>query len=83
MQFGKPSRRDTNPKDVFDEQFVIMDPSGAPIVGLRYKITTSRGEVFRGVTNERGETERVVTRQPEVLRLARDYGPADVREQGE
>lgn len=83
MQFGEPSRRDPGLKDVFDEQFVVTAPSGAPIVGLRYKITTSRGQVFRGVTNEHGETERIITRQPEVLRLVRDDGLADAPERGE
>jgi len=72
MQLGEPTVRYTTAPETFDEQFVIKDPQGDPIVGFHYKITTSGGKTYKGVTNERGETLRVWTRWPEVLRIARD-----------
>lgn len=49
------------PQDPYDEMYVITDSGGNPISGFAYKITTDDGRVYRGVTNEKGETIRVGT----------------------
>jgi hypothetical protein len=43
----------------FDELIVLHDEQGNPVAGLRYKLTTDDGQVFQGVTDERGATQRV------------------------
>ena len=48
-------------KDPYDEMFVIKDTLGNPVAGFAYKITTDEGRIYRGVTNEKGETLRVHT----------------------
>jgi type VI secretion system secreted protein VgrG len=39
--------------------FVLKDPKGLPVAGFAYKIVTGDGKVFRGVSNEKGETIRL------------------------
>jgi type VI secretion system secreted protein VgrG len=39
--------------------FVVKDPKGLPVAGFAYKIVTGDGKVFRGVSNEKGETIRL------------------------
>lgn len=51
----------TPAEQVYDEMFVVKDNLGNPIEGYSYKIVTAEGEVYRGVTNEKGETIRVYT----------------------
>lgn len=49
----------TLPQDPFNEMFVLKDPKGLPVAGFAYKIVTGDGKVFRGVSNEKGETIRL------------------------
>jgi type VI secretion system secreted protein VgrG len=49
----------TLPQDPFNEMFVVKDPKGLPVAGFAYKIVTGDGKVFRGVSNEKGETIRL------------------------
>ncbi|MFW1995301.1 type VI secretion system Vgr family protein [Acinetobacter guillouiae] len=49
----------TLPQDPFNEMFVLKDPKGLPVSGFAYKIVTGDGKVFRGVSNEKGETIRL------------------------
>ena len=43
-----------------DEMFVLKDErTGMPIPNFAYKITMANGEIYRGVTNEKGEAFRV------------------------
>lgn len=56
----------------FDEQFTLSDAEGQPVPDFAYKITTASGKIFRGVTNERGLTQRVSTRATELLHLEPD-----------
>lgn len=48
-------------EEIYDEMYVVKDTLGNPVQGYAYKITTDEGEVYRGVTNEKGETIRVYT----------------------
>ena len=56
----------------FDEQFTLLDMEGEPVADFAYKITTSSGKVFRGVTNEAGKTQRISTPVIEELHLEPD-----------
>lgn len=47
------------PQDPFNEMFVLKDPKGLPVAGFAYKIVAGDGKVFRGVSNEKGETIRL------------------------
>lgn len=44
-----------------DEMFVLKNSSGAPIAGFKYKIIDNDGSIFYGVTNAKGETDRVLS----------------------
>lgn len=44
-----------------DEMFVLKNSSGAPIAGFKYKIIDNDGNIFYGVTNAKGETDRVLS----------------------
>ncbi|MET1531765.1 PAAR domain-containing protein [Burkholderia sola] len=53
-----------------DEQYVLCDErSGRPLVHVQYRIYTTSGRVFSGVTDFEGNTQRVATRGAEKLRL--------------
>jgi uncharacterized protein (DUF2345 family) len=46
----------------FDEQFhLVIHGTEIPIAHVRYRITASTGEIFEGVTDSSGFTERVKT----------------------
>lgn len=56
--------------DEHDEQYVLCDErSGRPLVHVQYRIYTTSGRVFSGVTDFEGNTQRVATRRAEKLRL--------------
>lgn len=44
----------------FDEQFVLSDTAGIPIANTRYILVRADGSEEQGVTNERGETHRLL-----------------------
>lgn len=52
-----------------DEMFVLKDESGNPIKNFSYKIIREDGQIFRGTTNAKGETQRIQT-GPQELKLA-------------
>ncbi|MCX5538792.1 PAAR domain-containing protein [Paraburkholderia sp. CNPSo 3076] len=56
-------------REVYDEQFTLKGGDGQPLAGVRYRIVTNRGRIFSGVTNGRGETERIATDGMETLAL--------------
>ena len=49
------------PREPLDEMFVIRDQHGQVVPNFKYKIVTDSGRIYRGVTNERGETLRIGT----------------------
>lgn len=56
--------------DEHDEQYVLCDErSGRPLARVRYRICTALGQIFSGVTDFEGNTQRVTTRHAEKLRL--------------
>ncbi len=53
---------------LFDEAFVLKDPTGQPLADLPFKIKTAAGYVY-GSSSEAGFTERVGTEASETLRM--------------
>ncbi|MDC0727060.1 type VI secretion system tip protein VgrG [Phytobacter diazotrophicus] len=51
----------------FDEQFLLQDNEGNPIAFQKYKISTSDGQVYRGMTDKDGKTLRIKTPSAEEL----------------
>ncbi|MGB2786305.1 DUF2345 domain-containing protein, partial [Psychrobacter sp.] len=51
----------TPPEEPYNEMYVVKDTLGNIIAGFAYKIKTSEGKVYRGVTNDKGETIRIGT----------------------
>ncbi|MGO2968025.1 DUF2345 domain-containing protein [Psychrobacter sp.] len=49
----------TPPEDPYNEMYIVKDTLGNPVEGFAYKIETSEGKIYRGMTNEKGETIRV------------------------
>lgn len=41
---------------LFDEGFIIRDPDGQPVPGVRYRIVLPDGSFEDGKTNDNGET---------------------------
>lgn len=55
---------------VHDEQFTLRDQiTGDPLHGVRYRITSSCGQVLTGETDSTGRTQRVVTDGAQHFRL--------------
>lgn len=52
-----------------DEMFVVKDDTQTPLSNFRYKVLREDGKVFRGVTNAKGETQRIQT-GPTALKFA-------------
>ncbi|AOK62852.1 hypothetical protein [Burkholderia ubonensis] len=53
-----------------DEQYVLSDvDTGEPLVRVRYRIRTASGQVFDGVTDATGYTQRITTTDAESLHL--------------
>ncbi len=46
-----------------DEMFIIKDINGDPITGFRYKIVDDVGNVFYGITDGKGQTDRIYKRK--------------------
>ena len=66
----------TVPKqDGYSNMFVVTDKeTDQPIPDFPYKIVTGDGKVYRGITNEQGETVRVTGDKPTELKLYADDG---------
>jgi type VI secretion system secreted protein VgrG len=54
---------------LFDEAFVVKDPDGLPVAGLRYRIALPDGTFEDGVTDEFGQTHVVAGADPHELKL--------------
>lgn len=39
--------------------FILKNPQGDAVAGFAYKIVTASGQIFRGISNENGETIRL------------------------
>ncbi|KVT95535.1 hypothetical protein WK59_28775 [Burkholderia ubonensis] len=53
-----------------DEQYVLSDvDTGEPLARVRYRIRTASGQVFDGVTDAAGYTQRITTTDAESLHL--------------
>ncbi|WP_080420441.1 hypothetical protein [Burkholderia ubonensis] len=53
-----------------DEQYVLSDvDTGEPLARVRYRIRTASGQVFDGVTDATGYTQRITTTDAESLHL--------------
>jgi type VI secretion system secreted protein VgrG len=57
---------------MFDEQFLIQNSDGEPIPELPYKITTAEGDIYRGITDENGYSERIFTAAVSQLKIEPD-----------
>ncbi|MFW2072510.1 type VI secretion system Vgr family protein [Acinetobacter gerneri] len=42
-----------------DEMFVIKNPNGDPVDGFRYKVVDDAGNIFYGITDAKGQTDRI------------------------
>ena len=42
-----------------DEMYILKDKVGNPVAGFRYKIVNAAGDIFYGVTDAKGQTDRV------------------------
>jgi type VI secretion system secreted protein VgrG len=55
---------------LYDEQIrAINELTGDPIEGLPYKIETESGDIFYGITDADGRTERVATLDVESIKV--------------
>ncbi|WP_175718830.1 PAAR domain-containing protein [Burkholderia anthina] len=55
---------------IHDEQYILRDAdSGRPLANVRYRILLSSGNVFTGVTDATGHTQRVASAYAESLKL--------------
>jgi type VI secretion system secreted protein VgrG len=71
-----------NPPLNFDEQFRIFQDDGESVrAGARYKITSASGQVWKGVTDSQGFTQRVYTASPEPLSLSYDLEEEEEEEE--
>jgi uncharacterized protein (DUF2345 family) len=61
-----------NTLDVFDEQFVLQDIEGVALADMPYKITADDGQVFKGVTDHKGLTQRIKTKAQASLKIQAD-----------
>ncbi|WP_250453561.1 PAAR domain-containing protein [Caballeronia sp. ATUFL_M2_KS44] len=61
---------ETTPKRDFDERVQIMDERNRPLACVPYHIRTSRGIVYKGITDASGYCPRVYTEQAESLEIA-------------
>jgi len=61
---------DRIPKGDFDERVRIVDGSSRPLASVPYHIRTTRGRVFKGLTDESGYCPRVYTQDAETLDIA-------------
>ncbi|WP_175991760.1 PAAR domain-containing protein [Burkholderia stagnalis] len=69
-QTAKQSVVESVPAAVHDEQFALHDAdSGQPLANIHYRIRTSSGRIFNGVTDATGHTQRITTTDAESLYL--------------
>lgn len=57
----------------FDRVVVLKDTSGRPLKDLPYKITLETGQVFEGVTDESGQTEKISSTQAHTAKIEAPY----------
>ncbi|WP_211193353.1 PAAR domain-containing protein [Paraburkholderia sp. UYCP14C] len=54
---------------LYNEQFTLLDEARRPLADVRYRIVVDGERAITGITNGSGQTERVATRGPSILRL--------------
>jgi hypothetical protein len=54
---------------LYDEQFTLLDDASRPLSNVCYRIVTDSGQVFTGMTNAAGQTQRVLTQGSSTLKL--------------
>jgi hypothetical protein len=59
----------STPSVVHDEQYTLLDDARRPLANVHYRIVTDTGQVFTGVTNAVGQTQRVSTQGSSRLQL--------------
>jgi uncharacterized Zn-binding protein involved in type VI secretion len=57
----------------FDRVVVLKNRSGGPLKNLPYKITLETGQVFEGVTDGAGQTEKVSSTQAHTAKIEAPY----------
>jgi uncharacterized protein (DUF2345 family) len=60
-QLPSPVQNCRNDLREFNEQFHLVSRVNQPLANAHYRITSSAGEVFEGVTDAQGYTERIKT----------------------
>ncbi|KVC85817.1 hypothetical protein [Burkholderia ubonensis] len=69
-QSGSAPRSSVVSHGTHDEQYVLSDvDTGEPLARVRYRIRTASGQVFDGVTDAAGYTQRITTTDAESLHL--------------
>ncbi|UOO75881.1 type VI secretion system tip protein VgrG [Neisseria sp. Dent CA1/247] len=58
----------------YDEQFVLLSPSGKPKKKAQYVIIDKKGNEFFGITDEKGRTARIHTETQEELEIFEIFG---------
>jgi type VI secretion system secreted protein VgrG len=57
-------------KPLYDEQFVVKDEhSGEPLAYTAYRLVTDDGDIFHGVTDAQGKTERIAHAKNKKIRI--------------
>lgn len=56
-------------QDSYDQQFTLLDYARRPLSNVRYRIVTDSGQIFLGITNASGQTQRVATSGSSKLKL--------------
>ena len=68
-----PDSRVSNTHAPHNEKFIVLDENKTPVPNFKYKVVIETGTVIYGVTNSKGETERISTGTKSVaMKLVRD-----------
>ena len=68
-----PDSRVSNTHAPHNEKFIVLDENKTPVPNFKYKVVLETGTVIYGVTNSKGETERISTGTKSVaMKLVRD-----------
>ena len=57
----KASKEEKKSTDTHNEKFVLKDGNKIPIPNFKYMVTLEDGTIFYGATDEKGETDRILT----------------------
>ena len=81
MQKMPPSDQSGDKK--YSAQFIVNDRDGKPIPNYPYRMQTEDGQIWRGVTDEDGKTQRIWSASPQQVNLYYDDGGDSVKEPNE